>query len=120
VAITIKSEYYRANQKVRLFLCAAFFITAFAAHAQYYSSKPLNQAYDHLLNYRIDSCQAVLQNSTKNPYNYYLQLLSTSVNLVIADDETLFKSLKNEEAEFLSAVESEKFSKAVACQCHTQ
>jgi len=112
VAITIKSEYYRANQKVRLFLCAAFFITAFAAHAQYYSSKPLNQAYDHLLNYRIDSCQAVLQNSTKNPYNYYLQLLSTSVNLVIADDETLFKSLKNEEAEFLSAVESEKFSKA--------
>jgi predicted negative regulator of RcsB-dependent stress response len=112
VAIAIKSKYVRANQQVRLFLCATFLITAFPVHAQYYNTKPLNQAYDYLLNYRIDSCQFILRKSPKNPYNYYLQLLATSVKLVIADDEILFKSLKNEESEFLSAVESEQFSKA--------
>ncbi|MDZ7608540.1 MAG: hypothetical protein U5K79_23820 [Cyclobacteriaceae bacterium] len=112
MAIAIKSKNDRANQKVRLFLCIVFLFSAFPVHAQYFATKPLNQAYDYLLNYRMDSCQAILLNSPKNPYNYYLQLLSTSVKLVIADDETLFKSLKKEEAEFLSAVESEKFSNA--------
>ncbi len=111
MAIAIKSKYDRANQKVRLFLCVVFLLAAFPVYAQYYNTKPLNQAYDYLLNFQIDSCQLILRNSPKNPYNYYLQLLSTSVKLVIADDEALFKSLKNEESEFLSAVESEEFSK---------
>ncbi len=112
MAITVKSKNNRANQQIRLFLCALFLYGAFPIHAQFYGTEPLDQAYDYLLNYRLDSCKSKLQKSPKNPSNYYLQLLSTSVNLVIADDEVHFKSLKKMEAEFLSAVEAEKFSEA--------
>lgn len=112
MAKTIQSKFLRANRQVRLFLCALILTCSTLVHAQHFQTQPLSQAYDHLLNYQIDSCRSILGKSPKNPYSYYLRLLSTSIELVIADDEVLYKSKKNEEAEFLSALESEKFPEA--------
>lgn len=112
MAITIQSKFFWANQQVRLFLCAVILTGSTLVHAQHFQTQPLSRAYEHLLNFQIDSCRSILQKSPKNPYSYYLRLLSTSVELVIADDEVLFKALKKEEAEFLSALESENFPEA--------
>ncbi len=89
------------------------FITS-TPQAQTVSSPQLNLAYDHLLNYQIDSCQRILEKAAKTPYSYYLQLLSTTTLVLISDNQDVYKSNKSVESKIYAAVESQQFSAAEA------
>ncbi|MCK5700302.1 MAG: hypothetical protein KAI29_04090 [Cyclobacteriaceae bacterium] len=111
MAIFLKILIPKANQCIRLFLLALIIhFTASQIKAQ--DNTSLQVSYHQFLNFQLDSCRESLQEVSRNPLSFYLEVLLTSTTVFIEDDYKKYKELKILESELSEKLDHSNFPEA--------
>ncbi|MCK5369408.1 MAG: hypothetical protein KAQ62_12685, partial [Cyclobacteriaceae bacterium] len=111
MAIFSKILIPKANQCIRLFLLALILhFTASQIKAQ--DNTSLQVSYHQFLNFQLDSCRESLQEVSRNPLSFYLEVLLTSTTVFIEDDYKKYKESKILESELLGKLDKSNFPEA--------
>jgi hypothetical protein len=104
VAIHFKIFKSKAKCVFRLFLLLIFLnntLRAQQAHQSYTTA-----AFQQYLNFEFDSCRASLQYAGKSTEAFYLSHLLVATQILMSDDQELYKSQKYLESEYLAEIDN--------------
>ena len=104
-------KFLKANRRIRLFLFLVLLGTPNYLFAHHQTENNLHIAYEHYLNFQLDSCNYYLErSSSSDPFTFYLNILLTSTKLLIDDNLDHFKENKFIENDLLDKLGEYNFT----------